>query len=399
MAFASGAVTFRRYRVLNCEHKSVDDAFIEALSNNAFSRYSTMADDDLEIGWITQQHLFDTGFAGEKVAVGRFAQFSMRVDRNSVPGSILRSYIQIEEAAALDASGKDFLSKSDKRQAKEAAVSKADKEARSGAFRRIAAYPVLWDLDNGILYFGNGSSGANEKMQRLFIDTFDVLLEPMTTHYLGARISEQKKKHRGFEDAAPAHLITPPGGAESDGFEADPEDRGFLGREFLSWLWYRADKSEGLFSLGGQNEVGISIVKQIHLKCDFGLTGSSTIKEDAPTLLPESKAALGAGKQPAKLGLLFGGTTGEWAFMLDAVQFGVSGLTLPDSDQKDKTARLEERFEAIAELGTVLDNLFGQFLDLRLSADWSKHSQAMMKWVADSNAAMEPKHPRLASTA
>ena len=151
MGFEKGSITFRRYRIDGLKHRNIDDAFLGALSSNAFGRYGSAADDGVERGWISPVHLFDVDFAADKIEFGRFAHFRLRIDRNTIPGAILNSYVVIEELAALEALDRDHLNKGDRTEAKHAAKSRAEKETRSGAFRRIAAYSVLVDFEHGLL--------------------------------------------------------------------------------------------------------------------------------------------------------------------------------------------------------------------------------------------------------
>ncbi len=405
MAFASGSVTFRRYRVIGCPFECIDDRFLEALTAHGFGRHQSAADDGRQIGWISPLHLFDVDFAAERVAAGPYAHFRMRLDRITPPASILKSYVEIEKLAALEASGRDYLTREEQRQARDGAAARANKEAASGAFRRISACPVLFDLEGRCFYAGSTSDALNDRIRALFEDTFDARLEPVTVHALAADLASELGLSRNFEDARPAHLVPVPDGIDGDFFTSDPADRGFLGREFLSWIWYRVDRAEGLFRLAGGNgqrtmpagELAASIVTAAQLRCDFNLTGRTTIRTDAPTSVPEASAAIASGKQPTKLGLILGGSTGEWTLALDGLRFDVSGLTLPPSQQPTPAARLEERADAVVEAGRQLDALFATFLQTRLSSDWPAELGRMSAWAAKGRLGSRQARPRLVS--
>lgn len=397
MAFVSGPVTFRRYRVLRSDHKTIDDAMLSALAANAFGRYGAGADADVETGWVTTRHVFDVDFAADKIAAGRFAYFAMRMDRNSVPASILRSYVAIEEETALEVSGRDFLDKRERRDAKEAAKLRAEKEARSGAFRRITTVPVLFDVERSMLYFGSTGVAANDRLQRLFADTFDTVLEPMNAHAVAVDLADRVNQKRAIEDAKPAHLVQPPDDLAEGSLELDTEDRGFLGREMLSWLWHTVECAEGVFELLDKSDVAASIVKTIQLKCDFNLTGSATVRDDAPGSMAEARAAIAGGKQPVRMGLLLAARAGEWSLVLDGVNLDVSGLALPSSDERDPAAVLESRFEAVADLAGVIDALFEMFLRKRLAGEWKSTHEAMMRWAAGEGKERGGARPRLVS--
>ena len=127
-------------------------------------RSDAMWDLRIQLLQTAPNHLFDVDFAAEKVGVGRFIYVRMRMDRSTVPAGILRSYVQIEEQAALEAVGRSYLTKEERRQARDAANQRADKEARSGAFRRIAAHQLLIDPASDLVYFGNRGKPANERL-------------------------------------------------------------------------------------------------------------------------------------------------------------------------------------------------------------------------------------------
>ena len=92
---------------------------------------------------------------------------------------MIKAYIRLEEAAALEAKGREFLLRGERKLAKEAAITRAAQEARAGAFRRMASYPVLIDLEQQTVYLGSLSQGVADKVLKLFSDTFEANLDPM----------------------------------------------------------------------------------------------------------------------------------------------------------------------------------------------------------------------------
>ncbi len=399
MGFASGSVTFRRYKIQNWKHQNIDDDFVSALMTCAFGRYQLVHDESTQIGWVTPQHVLDAEFAGEKIAAGRFAHFAMRLDRNTVPAAIKRSYVEIERIAALEASGRDFLNKRELKEAREAASRRAEKEARSGAFRRINAYPIVVDLEKAMLYFGNASNGVNEHMQRVFVDTFDVQLVPINTNTLAISIAEDDGIMRSLEDAKPAHWVAVPDGADAEFHGLDPSDCGYLGREFLSWVWFNVETNEGVIALADGTDAMMSVVNQANLKCDFDLTGAISVRGDAPARMKESKAALISGKQPTRLGLLLASRAGEWSLSLDGPTLGVFGLQIPAGDDADadKSQILESRCESVADLCASLDQVFQTFMRKRLSSEWQEVHTRIAMWIAQFEPRDADAEPRLAS--
>lgn len=378
MGFASGPVTFRRFFV-NGPMATDSDAVVAAIKKCAFGHYGQRSADGVEVGWISPEHLFDANIEIEKIVFDRFVHCQMRLDRTAAPSSLIRSYIRMEAAAAMDAGGKDRLTRDERHRAKEAAMARAETEAKRGMHRRVAAYPVLIDLRQKTVYFGSLSPTALDAFILLFRETFDCGVDPADAERIAFRIMEAAGDPRSIEDAEPFHLVSPRMVEGDNGF--DVNDRTFFGREFLTWLWYRTDVAEGMFE-SGKDRIAAAIVKTMHLDCDFKVTGSDTVRNDGPGSTPEARAALTTGKQPTRAGLILGGRSGEYALMFDGPRFTVSSLKLPDPSEGDRHDQLRERFEQVTEVAGLLDVLFGLFLGRRASSDWADELAGMKSWAA-----------------
>ncbi len=380
MSFASGSVSFQRFYIQGNLPSDVTAELVEPLAARAFGQQPVQSD-HTQIGWLGPRHLFDTRIDPEQIAFGRFAHLAVRLDKLAPPANVLRSYVRMEEQAAMQASGRPFLSRSERRQAREAAVLKAEQEAREGAFRRMSSCPVLIDLEAGVLYLGTTAAGMGERVMQLFRDTFGGSLEPVDAGQLAARLMIAARNSRALDNLAPFHLVKPP--ADEAGADFAGLTLGFLGREFLTWLWYRCDCGEGRIRLSGGDEIAVMIDRTLRLKCAFGLSGTDVITADGPGALPEARAALSTGKLPTRAGLIVGGALGEFRFTLDAERMAVSGLVLPEPEERaDGRARLEQRFESIADAADLLDGLFELFLVERTASDFAATLRKMSAWAA-----------------
>jgi len=381
MGFASGPVSFQRFTISGRMPKEIDDQFIAAVQARAFG-HAPPQPDDTQVGWLAPRHLFDTDITAESVAFGRFAWLALRVDKLKAPASVVKAYIRVEEETALQAKGRDFLSRGERKLAKEAALERAAQEARAGAFRRMSAYPVLIDLEQHVVYLGNLSQGVADKLIKQFFDTFGAALDPVTPESLAGSIAERLSATRALEQLTPFVLVKPPGEFGDDDAGPVAVDLSYLGKELLTWLWYQIDAAESRLQIRS-NDIAVMIEKTLRMKCDFGLTGTDVITADGPAGLPEARAALKVGKQPTKLGLLLGAPNGEFRLTLDGPRFGVSSLVVPESDEEqDVRTRLEQRFELIADTANLLDGLFELFLMRRLAKTWSRDLGLMSAWAA-----------------
>lgn len=381
MPLLAGSASFQRFFIVGRAVEQLDDRFFDALTKRTFGKSPPLSD-LTQIGWIGSRHLFDTEPAPDTVAFGRFAHLALRVDRLKAPPAIVRSYIRIEEQSLLAAGGREQLSRTERRKAREAALARAEAEQKSGDFRRIAAYPVLVDLDRRCVYLGNTGTATAERLMLLFAETFGGALEPADPAHLALRLLGSGRTAALLDRVTPARFAEPPDGfAEPDG-AAGAADLSFLGKELLTWLWYHSDRDEGPLALRTSGQVAVLIDRTLRLRCDFGLTGTTTITADSPALLAESRAALRIGKQPTRMGLILGGPWGEARLTLDGPRLLISGLTLPEP-QTTRTARerIEERFELIADLAEIVDAIFELFLTQRLGPDWPQQRDAIAAWA------------------
>ena len=392
MAFASGAVSLRRYFLSGRIPKHIDDKFVAAVSQRAFGA-TGVAGDGTQFGWLGPRHLFDTDIQAEHIAFGRFAHFALRIDRHDPPAALVRSYARLEEETLMQASGREFLSAKERRKAREAARDRAEKESRSGAFRRMSAYSVLLDVERRTLCFGSLAAGANDKLVDLLADTFGCTVESAGPQQIALRLLAPAGQERKIENLEPFHLVRPPEESEAAPF-ADG-DQSFLGREFLTWLWFKTDTPRAGLRIARGDEVAVMIARTLRLDCDFAQSGSDVILCDGPAASPEARAALAIGKQPTKAGLIVGGAAGEFACVLDGPRMAVSGLVLPeDTSERDPRVRLETRFEQIFDACELLDMVFDLFLRERAGAEWNTTLQAMRVWAAG-----RPEGPRRAVSA
>lgn len=382
MGFASGPVSFQRFLIDGSMPANVTERFVRAVNDHAFGRLA-MLPDDTQLGWIGPNHLFETDIAAESIACGPYVHLAVRVDRLKAPPSVIRAYVQVEEQAMLQAKGREFLNRGEKRQARERALGRADQETRAGTFRRMNAYPLLIDAKHRTVFLGTLSATVADKVMQLFYDTFGRGLEPADPERLATRILDQQQRTRTLEGLAPFTLVKPPDGLADSASVLSETDLCFLGKEFLTWLWCQTESDDGPLRVSAGDEVTVLLDRTLRLKCDFGVTGTDVITADNPTSLPEAKAALRIGKQPTRAGLILGSPHGEFRFTLDGPRLAVSGLVLPeDETSQNGRARQEQRFELIADAAHLLDALFELFVLRRTARGWSRDLQALSAWAA-----------------
>ncbi len=395
MGFAGGTMTFKRFFVGGESIRQVGEELVEQLSARSMSKDCVRTADKTEVGWTTGEHVLDTKFTFEKNVVADGLHMAMRVDTNRPPADIVRSYQKMNEQAMLEASGRDFLSKAERREAREQAKSRAEAEAKAGNFRKMTTIPVFWDVTRGIAYLGSAGSKAVDHFIMLFRETFDRTVDPAGSGEMAARWSALSGDARAFDDAEPAHFVNPPDGAETASETAEFADnraKDFLGTEFLSWLWYTSHVESPDITVRLGESVTVLFDKTLQLECAFKVSGKAALTADAPTRLPEAVVALAGGKRPIRAGLQIAVQGDVFAFSLRGDAMNWSGLQVPPpEDVSTPRAVFEDRIEKLRTISEAVSDLYTAFLKRRLSAKWSQTLSAMRSWIASGrHASSEP---------
>ena len=383
MPFDSGSVSCQRYAVVGDAPKAPTEDLLDKLAEFrlAGAEDSVGLPDEVEVGFCGGRHVLDNRFDFGHCVFDEAVSLGLRVDTNKVPGELKKAYVAMEEDAAAAGNSSGFVSKAQKREAKDTAGRRFDQELRDGLHRRSKMAPILWDLPRQTL-FGPASAATRAKMGELFEKALGVRLFPLTSGTLALRRLEGSGRRRDYEDARPTRFAVGPEGesqpAEYPWVAKGPEAKDFLGNEFLVWLWHAAQHRRTTV-----NDTAIFFDRSLDLDCAFGMTGRDSLRGDGPAAMPEALDGLRSGKVVRKAGLVLDKDGQTYSFTLAAESLAVGGLKLPDVEDADSPRQVfEERIGLLRDFWGVLDGLFGTFLDVRCSGKWQSESQAIRDWIS-----------------
>lgn len=161
-------------------------------------------------------------------------------------------------------------------------------------------------------------------------------------------------------------------------------ERSFLATEFLTWIWFRCEVEGGNFELpSGELSLAIDDALSLSSYEDDGL--KATLRGGGPTRRPEAANALASGLLLSRARLIAARQSREWMFSLDGATLDCLGIKVvePDTDV-DPDDALADKLAAAEELRVAVDELYREFLALRLSADWeSIELQRLKTWVRE----------------
>ncbi|CAN5715686.1 hypothetical protein BH09PLA1_BH09PLA1_35430 [soil metagenome] len=375
MGFASGSVTFRRFAVIGSAPDSVDQDLLDKLASHALRPTEMGVPEEEEYGWSGGRHILDGSFTFENNVYGDALLFGLRIDTNRVPAELRKSYQLMEEEASAAQNPSGFISKLQKKDAKDVTRRRVDEDLRSGKFRRSKLVSILWDLPTQTIYC-NVTGQAQEKLAELFERTFGLSLLPVSSGAAALRYLEPKGRRRDYEDSTPTRFVH---GNDGEGQRpeypwvsksAEPKD--FFGNEFLLWLWHEIDSGEAT----------AIFERSLDMDCAYGQSGRAFLRGDSVTKMPEAIDGLRTGKVPRRVGVTLASTGAQYTLTLAAETLSFGALKLPDVEEAENPRVLfEERIGLIRDFCKSIDELFAQFLKLRTSSTWESHVGAIRKWI------------------
>jgi hypothetical protein len=384
MSFSTGRATFLRFKLSGgAPPKLFDQDQLDRLAENQIGRQKVASADGSESGWTAGGHVLDTDFQLEKNVVNDALLFDYRYDRDAPPGDLLRAYYEVELKALTKANPSGKPSARQKREAKEIARDRVEQEAKDGRFKKRKTIPVLWHLSAGEVWFGATAMTHLDNFTALFERTFGLSLDALPAGrqaYLHAELTGQT---RAVDDATLSPFVA--GTTPADvAWIADSSSRDFLGNELLQWLWFYSDVESDTITVADGSEVTFMLAQTLALDCPRGVTGSESIRHEAPTRLSEARRAIQTGKLPRKAGVTLVRHGEQYEVSITAETLAVSGAKLPPPDEDVAPGRptLEDRIAKLRSLVETLDLLYAFFLDRRLSGDWGKKDLARIQaWL------------------
>lgn len=160
----------------------------------------------------------------------------------------------------------------------------------------------------------------------------------------------------------------------------------FLGYAYLTWLWFVIEKDQDRIKKLDREPVSLQVGNRIVLENrQKDAVESITIKGDDADL-EEAILALRKGAVVTELNLSYKTGDQEWRFTIKAESLNIAGLRCPQTGSVDSEEDLEgavlEKVYLYDKAVQLTDNLFKQFITLRVLEDWDKKVVPLMRqWI------------------
>lgn len=338
--------------------------FAAALAARRFRTIENAASEEVSVGWCTSQDPSGDSFLEEHLDAMPAIWLRMRTDVKKLPAE----WLAVHRVAAEKAKGRP-LSAKERRELKDDLTEKL----LPRVLPKMSFVDALLLPDRKRVLLLSSSKSAREAFGKLWFETFAVPL-----------VVQGPLELAPADDLYRIEKLEPtcwPGG----GSHMTATRFGWLGQEFLLWLWFRFETAGGEFRLPAGRVVGIAVDDLLAFAPAGTDETAQTMRHGLPTRAPESRAALRHGHRVAKMRLLIAEGARQWAATLDGETLLMGSVKLPEDAEEceSSTDRTSDRAANWLGVREIVDGLFAEFMTFRAGPDWMKREAvAMAEWMA-----------------
>ena len=191
MGILSASVSVTRYQVQGKIKAPVTENITNGLKENTIAEIDNQISDK-SVGWTSFDKPFQPNFEGSSFVYGSYFVFSLRIDKKNITPKVLKKQYTLEAAKRMAESGRDYLSKAEKKLVKDHVI--------SGLCLRIPAtpnvYDLVWNHEDSSVWFFTNLKAANEELETLFAKSFGLSLIrmfPYTAAELSSGLSDAQR--------------------------------------------------------------------------------------------------------------------------------------------------------------------------------------------------------------
>ena len=175
MGLLSGAMSVRRFVVLDKPPQGFAVDYIDSFHDHAFRSTTDVLSEEVRCGWSVIHNLLDQDFSTiERWYVEPYIFGMMRIDKKTVPSNYFRAKVKQKTEDWCLANKKEKAPAKIRREIKE----KIKNELLSKTFPKVKTVEFCWNIQESYLILHNTSRTVNEQFIKLFFETFGIGLEP-----------------------------------------------------------------------------------------------------------------------------------------------------------------------------------------------------------------------------
>lgn len=404
MGVRRGSLSFTRFFVTGVVPKDVRKRFLDAVRLRVFQPLDVNAEANESSGWCVLERPFDLEFDQSKLFYDRFVLLGFRVDKWRVPSALIKAHLEEDEQRLLGKSGRERLGRAERADLKLKVIQRLRKKILPSA----KCFDLAWDLDGQTLLFFGHSAKLLLDFAALFETTFGLQLVEDSPYGAAMRSGLTSAQHKRFATVEPLSLVSghkqlarlakksPPSAKEQTTNTTQEPTHGegdlveriettrFLGPEFLLWIWLHAAIVEETHALGKLGEWSIWLDGALALESVMDPAEKVAVRGASPATSPEAREAVRSYKFPSRARVTLRQDPRDFRFVLNASRFSISAGDIPAVLTEESDDTFLDRMHLVDELLLLLDRLFANFLQFRLSPVWGEAWEpAIAAWTED----------------
>ncbi|MEN9529090.1 MAG: hypothetical protein RI932_963 [Pseudomonadota bacterium] len=163
-------------------------------------------------------------------------------------------------------------------------------------------------------------------------------------------------------------------------------NQAFLGREFLTWIWYYTESGKHEINLGELGIYKLYVDDRLVLSSSSGSAHEQALRGGTPAYAAEALVALQSGKLVQEAKFILQDNERQWMWSMRADDLSLRGVRLPGLQAPDASTHMQARIANTQLLVDVVETLFKQYLELRLSEKFTQELQRIQDWMQSKHA-------------
>jgi len=161
-----------------------------------------------------------------------------------------------------------------------------------------------------------------------------------------------------------------------------------LGREFLTWLWFKSEVDGADFTADDGQPFTLHVENSIEVDGGEGDAKESVKVKGLLAEMQEAKLGLAKGKQVSQMTIRFGMEPDQWTAGVRACDLSMSAFKTPRVDRdrgedEDPDAAFLEKMYLVEKGISTLDSAYKAFLDIRFTPKWHEECARIRSWITE----------------
>lgn len=174
----------------------------------------------------------------------------------------------------------------------------------------------------------------------------------------------------------------------NDGLRFLQKNKSFLGREFLTWLWFTSESQKHKIDVPGLGNFKFYLDDKLVLSATSGSVHENALKGGTPGYADEAHAALRTGKLVQEAKFILHDGKRQWTWGMKADDLSLRGVRLPPVPEPEPGAYVIQRISLMQTLIDVLDHLYKKYVSIRMTAQFKQEMEKMSFWLSTKEGAV-----------